>query len=261
MKENEIYTKNSVSDIRKIQSIATINYIISDLGLTNANQLAEALGYNRPEKVYKVLRGLNAISKKFAEEINDKFPQYSVDEILSGKFSDSLLKQGIGETDKNKPLDSVTPIPNENYMWVEYADLSAAAGQLGGSDVDTLPETKKRLVPREYENGEYLVIRVDGDSMDDGSKYSIPDGTEILIKKYYLGNGDKLPIRNNLFVINAREGKALKQIVEHNVEDGYIVCHSYNSDFKDYKINMEDILEIFIYRKIVSSRPPIPDIN
>ena len=174
---------------------------------------------------------------------------------------ESLLKQGIGATDKSKPLDSVTPVPNENYMWVEYADLSAAAGQLGGSDVDTLPETKKRLVPREYENGEYLVIRVDGDSMDDGSKYSIPDGTEILIKKYYLGNGDKLPIRNNLFVINAREGKALKQIVEHNVEDGYIVCHSYNSDFKDYKINMEDILEIFIYRKIVSSRPPIPDIN
>lgn len=58
-------------------------------------------------------------------------------------------------------------------MWVEYADLSAAAGQLGGSNVDTLPETKKRLVPREYENGEYLVIRVDGDSMDDGSKFSI----------------------------------------------------------------------------------------
>ena len=177
------------------------------------------------------------------------------------KQEETILKKGIEAIGKSKPLDSVTPVPNENYMWVEYADLSAAAGQLGGSDVDTLPETKKRLVPREYENGEYLVIRVDGDSMDDGSKYSIPDGTEILIKKYYLENGDKLPIRNNLFVINAREGKALKQITEHNVEDGYIVCHSYNSDFKDYKINMEDILEIFIYRKIVSSRPPIPDIN
>lgn len=261
MKENDNYTKNSVMDIRKIKSIETINYIINDLGFSNANQLSEALGLSRPEKVYKILRGDNAISKKFAEEINQIFPKYSVDEILSGKFSESLLKQGIGVTDKSKPLDSVTPIPNENYMWVEYADLSAAAGQLGGSDIDTLPETKKRLVPREYENGEYLVIRVDGDSMDDGSKYSIPDGTEILIKKYYLSNGDKLPIRNNLFVINAREGKALKQIVEHNTEEGYIICHSYNSDFKDYKIQMEDILEIFIYRKIVSSRPPIPDIN
>ena len=203
--------------------------------------------------------GERNISKSAAQILKNFAQSGNVNENLIQK--ESLLKQGIGATDKSKPLDSVTPVPNENYMWVEYADLSAAAGQLGGSDVDTLPETKKRLVPREYENGEYLVIRVDGDSMDDGSKYSIPDGTEILIKKYYLSNGDKLPIRNNLFVINAREGKALKQITEHNVEDGYIVCHSYNSDFKDYKINMEDILEIFIYRKIVSSRPPIPDIN
>ena len=203
--------------------------------------------------------GERNISKSAAQILKNYAQSGNINENL--KQEESILKKGIEAIDKSKPLDSVTPVPNENYMWVEYADLSAAAGQLGGSDVDTLPETKKRLVPREYENGEYLVIRVDGDSMDDGSKYSIPDGTEILIKKYYLSNGDKLPIRNNLFVINAREGKALKQITEHNIEDGYIVCHSYNSDFKDYKINMEDILEIFIYRKIVSSRPPIPDIN
>lgn len=59
MKENDNYTKNSVMDIRKIKSIETINYIINDLGFSNANQLSEALGLSRPEKIYKILRGDN----------------------------------------------------------------------------------------------------------------------------------------------------------------------------------------------------------
>lgn len=203
-----------------------------------------------------VAKALDVSKDWLTDEVGEMIVVY-----LNDETGESLLKQGIGVIDKSKPVDTVTPVPTDNYMWVEYADLSAAAGELGGNNIDTLPETKKRLVPREYENGEYLVIRVDGSSMDDGSKYSIPDGTEILIKKYYLNPGEKLPIRNNLFVVNAREGKALKQIVEHNIEEEYICCHSYNPDFKDYKIHLEDILEIFIYRKVVSSRPPIPDIN
>lgn len=155
---------------------------------------------------------------------------------------------------------NVTPVDNDNYMLVEYADLRVSAGPLGTKNLQALPKNKTRLVPKEYDKGEYMVLRVDGPSMDNGTSISIPDGTEILVKKYYLQNGDKLPIRNNLFVIDAKEGQALKQITEHNTEQGYIICHSYNPDFKDYKVMLEDILQIFIYRKIVSSRPPIPDI-
>ncbi|MCQ4139187.1 hypothetical protein [Chryseobacterium sp. EO14] len=84
MKENENHTEKSVKDIRKIKSINTINFIIEDLKIDNVNQLSEYLGFSRPERLYKVLRGENAISKKLAEEINSKFPQYSIDFLLSG---------------------------------------------------------------------------------------------------------------------------------------------------------------------------------
>lgn len=154
----------------------------------------------------------------------------------------------------------VKPVPYNNYMMVEYAQLSTAAGRLGGENPANLPDTKVRLVPKEFDNGNYLVVEVDGDSMDDGTSISIPDGTEILVKEYYLNNGDKLPIRGNLFVIVTTEGTVFKQIVEHNIEQGYIVCHSYNPKYKDYKILLEDILQIFLYRKIVSFRPNIPEI-
>src|SRR5690606_17447518 len=122
----------------------------------------------------------------------------------------------------NGKPDGIKPVPYEDYMMVEYEDLSTAAGYLGVNDLDVLPDTKKRLVPKEFERGKYLVVKVDGHSMDNGTSISIPDGTEILIKELKLSNGERLPIRNNLFVIVSKDGVVLKQIIEHNLEEGYI---------------------------------------
>lgn len=124
-----------------------------------------------------------------------------------------------------------------------------------------LPETKLRLVPREFDKGNYLVVRVNGDSMVDGTDISIPDGTEILVKEMLLQPGEKLPIRGNLFVICSSEGNVFKQIVEHNIDEGYIKCHSYNKRYDDYIIPLKEIHQIFIFRKIVSYRPSIPEIK
>lgn len=154
--------------------------------------------------------------------------------------------------------DTVTQVDSDNYMEVEYRDLSVAAGPLNRTDI---VEKKTMLVPREYDRGEYLVCRVDGPSMDDGSIYSIPEGAKILVKRFYLDKGDKLPIRGNLFVIDAKDGQALKQIVEHNTELGYIKCHSYNEDFADYTVPLDEIFGFYIFRKIVAFRPPVRDVN
>lgn len=169
--------------------------------------------------------------------------------------------EGFHKLFDKKQKQEVTPIPYEDYMMVEYVDLSASAGPLGGSNLDVLPEKKKRLVPKEFDNGNYLVVRVDGDSMVDGSMSSIPDGTEILVKEHILENGDKLPIRGNLFVICSSEGNVFKQIVEHNTEIGYIRCHSYNPNYPDYNIPLNEVHQIFVYKKIVSYRPSIPEIK
>ena len=185
--------------------------------------------------------------------IVEKFPTLNLYWLLTGEGS--MLK------DEKKYVEEVSPIPYDNYMEVEYADLSTVAGRLGGYNTATLPEMKRRLIPKEFDRGNYLVVRVDGDSMDDGTSISIPDGTEILIKEYHLQKGEKLPIRGNLFVIVSTEGTVFKQIIEHNTEEGYIVCHSYNQKYSDYRINLSEVLQIFIYRQIVSFRPSIPEIN
>jgi hypothetical protein len=228
------YLKTAFEKLNKKQS-----EIIKDLGVSQAY-------------VSALMNGKKRVGKEMAKKISQL---YGFDEgsILTGEGE--ILKE------EKKYVEEVSPIPYENYMEVEYADLSTVAGRLGGYNPATLPEMKRRLIPKEFDRGNYLVVRVDGNSMDDGTSISIPDGTEILIKEYHLQKGEKLPIRGNLFVIVSTEGTVFKQIIEHNTEEGYIICHSYNQKYSDYRINLSEVLQIFIYRKIVSFRPSIPEIN
>lgn len=150
--------------------------------------------------------------------------------------------------------DEVTAVPEDAYMMVEYADLRASAGVLGGNVVDILPDTHRRLVPREYEKGYYLVVRVSGDSMNDGTDRSLSDGDEVLVKQVYYDNANGLPIRNSLFVITSKEGNVLKQIAEYNAKEGYMVCRSFNERYKDFRIELEDVFQIFQVCKVVSKQ-------
>jgi len=218
---------------------------------------ATAMGYADQSPLTRLLRQDPAkVRSDTLKRIKSAFPDYDIDWLLNKKQNTNLATSD----QINKP-DGITPIPYEDYMMVEYEDLATAAGYLGVDDLSVLPETKKRLVPKEFERGKYLVVRVDGHSMDDGTSISIPHGTEILIKELKINSGERLPIRNNLFVIVSKDGVVLKQITEHNIEEGYIRCHSYNPAFKDYIIPLSEINQVFIYRKIVSFRPPIPDIE
>ena len=241
MKDNESNNQNSYINAYLKTAFEKLNKkqseIIKDLGVSQAY-------------VSALMNGKKRVGKEMAKKISQL---YGFDEgsILTGE----MLK------DEKKYVEEVSPIPYDNYMEVEYADLSTVAGRLGGYNPATLPEMKRRLIPKEFDRGNYLVVRVGGDSMDDGTSISIPDGTEILIKEYHLEKGEKLPIRGNLFVIVSTEGTVFKQIIEHNTEEGYIICHSYNQKYSDYRINLSEVLQIFIYRKIVSFRPSIPEIN
>lgn len=166
------------------------------------------------------------------------------------------LKLGEGNMlkESNLQYNEVTPVPEGDYMMVEYVDLRASAGRLGVGDVSQLPDTHKRLVPKEYAKGGFLVVRIDGDSMDDGSKRSLSDGDEVLIYEHVDNHIENLPIRKTLFVITTLNGNVLKQIKEINKEESYILCHSFNPDYEDFKIKFEDVCQIFIVCKVVQKQ-------
>lgn len=210
------------------------------------------------------------ISGAVASAIVKKYPQFNINWLLTGE-GEMLNEKKKEEEEKEAALSriganrdkgdregfvsEVTEIPLCDFREVEFVDLHASAGPLGMNNIDFLPDTKRRLIPKEYENGNYLVVRVDGDSMNDGTPRSLYDGDEVLIREKTYERWYEMPIRKTLFVICSRDGNVLKQIGEINTKEGYIVCHSFNPSYRDYRIAFDDILQVFVvlhvvYRKI-----------
>lgn len=144
----------------------------------------------------------------------------------------------------------VIRVSSKDYMLVGFKDMGSDVGKLWQDDESEY--SQKRLIPREPNEGNYLIVRVHGLSMDDGTKRSIVDGDELLIKQY-LGGYETMPIRSKLFVITDMSGSVVRQILNIDKEHGCITCHSFNPAYSDYKINFEDIVEIFTVEKKVSS--------
>ena len=189
----------------------------------------------------------NRLSKPSAENLSRI--ANSIELLNSG-----WLLTGEGEMIKQPVRNEVEAVPEDKYIRAEYADLRSFEGRLGGSDIEQLPETHKRLLPREYEKGNYLVVRVSGDSMNDGTSRSLSDGDEVLVRELAPSEWENLPIRNRLFIITSREGNVLKQIKEVNKEERYIVCHSFNNAFEDFILSFDDIYQIFVIYKIVQKQ-------
>lgn len=232
----------------------------------------------RLNEVYRELFGRGIVSNKkdFARQIEYDYANIvsalsgnrdTTDDMLSKVgykwefFNRDWLRTGIGSVTKdnnyyetNREQNNVTPVPENNYMMVELKDLETEAGRLWvGGDVNQLPEEKTRLVPREYGNGNYLVVRVSGHSMDDGTKRSICEDDELLIRQY-IGDVRTMPYRTKLFVVCTMGGNVIKQVTQVDNITGEITCHSFNKQYDDYTIPVGDIIQIFTVEKKVKAK-------
>lgn len=220
-------------------------------------------------KQYEALlsQGETIVTHQLIEEIVTTFPDINKEWITDNKgamfLSDNTLINGkdinhtIGIIKSKNGTEEVSPVAEQNYMIVEYADLAVSAGMLGGdfseAFVESLPETHKRLIPREYNEGNYLVVRVNGDSMDDGSKRSLSDDDEILIR-LWTDSIDTLPIRSKLFVLTTRSGHIVKQITKIDHKKQQITCHSFNPLYPDQIVDFDEVIQLFTVEKIVNSK-------
>ncbi len=177
------------------------------------------------------------------------------DKYLTDSFLQKFCKTFEIDEYKKNINHEVSPVSEKNYMMVEYRDLRSSAGNLGAVPIEQLHDYNTRLVPIEYDKGKYLVVRVDGDSMNDNTTRALCDGDEILIKEFTLNNGYTLPFRSHLFVISSNQGDVVKQIVEHNKERGTITCRSFNPSWDDYTIELRDVFSMFTVEKLINRKP------
>jgi len=217
------------------------------LGLTQ-KELGDLIGASR-ETIINYEKG-KPIPKSKSEILNKVL---STDAVLNKKVTGEQLVTVTDEFE-NKNGNRFVELPNgQFYMLMPLAEFNVQAGFLSTyQDADFLMDLSQHgILVDTPVKGRYVAFRVNGDSMDDGSSNAITRNSVVstreLQRHHWVG---KLRFRDfPYWVIYTTQSKMplLKQIVEHNTEEGYITCHSLNDspEFTDFKLHLNDIQALF----------------
>lgn len=161
-----------------------------------------------------------------------------------------------GQMTSQQPQSTVTQVDSDQFMEAAYLPISAQAGYLDSMESDnTIENLETMLIPKEFEKGNYLIVEISGDSMNDGSSRAIMSGDKLLCKELLRHHwSNKLHFKQYIFVIMSREGVVCKQITAHDIETGVITCHSWNELWKDYDVNLNDVYKLLYVKKIVDRK-------
>lgn len=216
------------------------------LGLTQ-KELADLIGASREtiinyEKGRPIPKSKSEILRKVLEP----------DAVYAANVKSELVK--LPDNFENKNGNKFIELPNgQFYMLMPLAEFKIQAGFLNTyQDADFLMDLSQHgiLVDKPV-MGRYVAFRVNGDSMDDASSEAITRNSIVSTRELQRHLwADKLRYRDfPYWVIYTTQSKMplLKEIVEHNTEEGYITCHSLNDspEFSDFKLHMDDIQALF----------------
>jgi hypothetical protein len=185
-----------------------------------------------------------SIGSTILSKISKAFPDLNIDWISTG--NGEMIKS------LNEEANQISDIQFMNIPFVPiYAQAGYGKGYGDQEYIDNLP-TMPVIVDKTYK-GKYRVFEVKGDSMDDGSRKSLCEGDKILCREVRPDLWqNKLHIKDWFFVICMKDnGILVKQILSHEVETGDIICHSLNSSFGDFKMNLSEVGELYNVIKIV----------
>lgn len=147
---------------------------------------------------------------------------------------------------------------DSRVMHVPLVQKYAYGGYLSGfGDVEYLEDlpTYPFIVEDKTFKGKYMAFEVRGDSMDDGTINSYPQGTVVLCREVQRTHWQSKLHHNawKAFVIVHREsGILIKQITQHDTAKGVLTLSSLNPQFEDVEIRLDDCLQIFnVIKKVM----------
>lgn len=152
---------------------------------------------------------------------------------------------GNEERENVVPQGELKPKQYSHTLEVRLVTNKAKAGWSDGYYNEEYLEDMPIVVIDADDNykGKYLAFEVAGDSME-------PDyleGDIVICREVqrHLWNS-KLHFKDWDFVIaHSTQGIMLKEIIDHNVETGDIICHSINPRHEDFTLNLREIAHLY----------------
>lgn len=212
MPENRAFKRiiNDIKDERKLKQV----------------EVAEMLEVTNPY-LSSVMNGKYPLTENLIEKLHEVFN-------IKFNINDSTI-----ETE-------VTPIDYKYQIPVKVVSSSARAGYSDAYYADEYLDDMPTILieaDREY-HGKYIAFEVNGDSME-------PDyqpGDVVICREVPRNNWQyKLHINDWDFVIaHGTQGIMLKEIIEHNVDTGEIICHSINTEMHpDFTLNLKEVAYLY----------------
>ncbi|ACT96678.1 hypothetical protein [Dyadobacter fermentans] len=256
-------------------TIQRIKEFIDSQGFTVAS-FEKLVGFSNGSLASQI-KNNKSIGVDKLENIVSKFPEISPAWLLKGEGP--MLRSAEFEISKNpKPAPNAIPInipqPGEEedlelikredstefrhlgddqYLVIcplveQYAYAGYVAGWSDAVYVDDLP--RHTVVMKNLTLGVYRSFEVRGDSMDNGLRKSFADGDILTGRKLYQKHWrSKLHIHKyKYFILVTIDGIQIKEIIDHKVDEGIIVCHSLNPDkemYPDFELSLADVREIY----------------
>jgi len=227
--------------------------------------------------VSKILDSENDISNNLIEKILKKYPNVNKEWLLTGK-EPMFLEVNTGQITSNSPMRDAFDLgayndddPTEIHRGKEFIDLGnghyllyvplitniATMGYLSGySDPEWLEELPKHGITVDHiPRGIYRTFVGRGESMDDGTKRSISNKDKVtgrVIDKQFWKS--KLHLHKyQVYIIVHKDGITIKEISHHDVENGIITLHSWNTDknkYPDRDVDLRDVLQLLNVVKV-----------
>lgn len=217
------------------------------LGLTQ-KQLAEKIGVSN-NTIINWERG-DVIPNTKHQILNKILNQLiSVNEL-------SVVEPYIIDVHENKNANKFMKLPNGQYlMTMPLAEYNIQAGFLDHfQDLDYLADMAQHsIIVDKPVQGRYIAFRVKGDSMDDGTSDAILQNSIVSCRELQRHHWTS-KLRTNDFpywVIYTTESKypLLKQIINHDIDNGRILCHSLNTapEYSDFELSLNDDIQALFY--------------
>lgn len=129
---------------------------------------------------------------------------------------------------------------------IHFVPVKAAAGYLAGyADSEFIDELNTFTLPM-LSGGNYRAFEIIGDSM-----LPTPSGS-IIVGEKVEGGAEEVKNNQAYIVVSRNEGIVYKRIVKNNKIRNRYTLVSDNPQFQPYQVNVEDVLELWLARTVIS---------
>lgn len=179
----------------------------------------------------------------------------SVDHLLTkdlSKYDVGGLEKLNEKTGGGMKILSIT-VDDQDEEFIDLIPQKASAGYLNGyADPQYLEEMPKFQLPNLPRNATYRAFEITGDSM-----LPIRPGTVVIGE--YMQNLSDIKNGRCYIVLSKEEGVVYKRVFDYTQERGQLFLVSDNKAYSPYKIQSEDVIEIWEAKAYISM--DIPEYN